>query len=407
VIIATLFFASIELVSPGSDATVKLVPDCQRAVITNETMAAREAVFSADRHGDKELWHSDGWRRANPVVFRWRATDGEGGPWELSISKNPDLSGARVFLFSTSKADKATGRTEEKGGGMDFSHKEKTLNLEIATRYYWRIASNITCGRFAHGRKCDCSGRRASVRSEIGTFTTEDFAPRWIAIDGHVGNFRDLGGRIGRNGRRVRQGMIYRSAGLNENSVDGVMKGKNRLMVSDVEYLTCTLGIRTDLDLRTDCETAGMNDVSPLGAAVAFIRRSSPSYQGCFDDSGKAVMAKNFRVFCDEKNYPILFHCIGGADRTGALAYVLNGVLGVSRQGIETDWESTYYPGIPGGNEKEGGRHVWNSEWYFNEGFGKYGGKNSTWNERIELYLLDCGITRKEMDKFRSIMLEK
>jgi len=407
VIVATLVFASIELVSPAKDAAVKLMPDCQRAVITNETMSAREAVFRADRHSGKKLRHSDGWRRSDPVVFKWRATDGEGGPWELSISKNPDMSGARVFLFSSKKADKATGRTEEKGGGRDFSRKENTLNLEIATRYYWRVASNITCGRFAHGRKCGCSGRRESVRSEIGTFTTEDLAPRWIAIDGNVGNFRDLGGRIGRDGRRVRQGMIYRSQGLNNNSVDGIAKGKSRLMVSDVEYLTGTLGIRTDLDLRTDCETAGMNDVSPLGAAVAFIHNPSPSYKRCFDDSGKATMAKNFRVFCDAKNYPILFHCIGGADRTGALAYVLNGVLGVSRQGLETDWESTFYPNIPGGTEKEGGEHVWNSEWHFNEGFGKYGGKDSTWNERIELYLLDCGVTREEIEKFRSIMLEK
>ena len=404
-IIGALVLAAIELVSPARDATVELVPDCQRAVITNETMSAREAVLRADRHGDKKLKHSDGWRKSIPVVFKWRATDGEGGPWEISISKNPDLSGARVF-FHGRKADKATGRIEENGGGVDFSHEEKTLNLEIATRYYWRVASNITCGRFAHGRKCGCKNKREPVYSEIGTFTTEDLAPRWIAIDGNVGNFRDLGGRIGREGRRVRQGMIYRSQGLNNNSVDGIAKGKNRLTVSDVEYLTGTLGIRTDLDLRTDCETAGMDGVSPLGSSVAFVHNPSKSYRGCFEDSGKATMAKNFRVFCDEKNYPILFHCIGGADRTGALGYVLNGVLGVSRQGLETDWESTFYPSIPGAKEREGGEHVWNSEWHFNEGFGKYGGKDATWNERIELYLLDCGVTREEIEKFRSIMLE-
>ena len=86
-IIATLFFAFIELVSPGRDATVKLVPECQRTIITNETMSAREAVFSADKHGDRKLCHSGGWRRSDPVVFKWRATDGEGGherclaPW--------------------------------------------------------------------------------------------------------------------------------------------------------------------------------------------------------------------------------------------------------------------------------------------------------------------------------------
>ena len=43
---------------------------------------------------------------------------------------------------------------------------------------------------------------------------------------------------------------------------------------------------------------------------------------------------------------------------------------------------------------------------HFNKGFAKYGGADATWNERIELYLLDCGITREEIEKFRSIMLE-
>ena len=40
------------------------------------------------------------------------------------------------------------------------------------------------------------------------------------------------------------------------------------------------------------------------------------------------------------------------------------------------------------------------------EGIAKYGDANSTWRERIELYLLDCGVTKEEIDRFRSIMLE-
>ena len=44
---------------------------------------------------------------------------------------------------------------------------------------------------------------------------------------------RDIGGRMGLGGRRVRQGRIYRSAGLNSNATkakDGTMKpGKERL----------------------------------------------------------------------------------------------------------------------------------------------------------------------------------
>ena len=405
-ILCALTLASIELVSPAMDETVKLLPECQRAVMANESMSAREAVLKEYRGGRKERHGSGVWRKSVPMEFKWRATDGEGGPWELLVSKNPDLSDAREFLFNRAKADKHSGRTEEKGGAGTVSREETLLNLEIGTRYYWRVAGNITCGRFAHARNCACRDKRKSSVSETGTFVTEDLAPRWISVEGKVGNFRDLGGRKGLGGRRVRQGMIYRSSGLNENSIDGVAKGKNRLTVSDVEYLTETLGIRTDLDLRTDCETAGMRGVSPLGPKISFIHRSSECYEKIFSDSGKKIMAENFRVFCDAKNYPILFHCIGGADRTGALAYVLNGVLGVSRQELETDWESTFYPRLPGGDESENGGHVWNSEWHFNIGFGKYGTADSSWNERIELYLLDCGITREEIERFRRIMLE-
>ena len=401
-----MMLAAIELVSPGNDQVVALVPDCQRAMLTNRTLSARMAALKADNKSGKALRHAKEWRMSKPVVFEWRATDGEKGPWEILVSKNPDLTNAQAVLFRDKQPDPATGRDVESdsGGGL-FRREESTLNLEIATRYYWRVSSSISSRRFADDIKSGRSNKPPSRESDVGTFVTEDLAPRWIMLEGRTGNFRDLGGRIGMGGRRIRQGMVYRSRGLNDNSFDGIRKGRNRLSVEDVEYLTKTLGIRTDLDLRSGGETAGMNGVSPMGPGVAFVHNSSACYDKCFLAAGKRAMAKNFRVFCDEGNYPILFHCIGGADRTGTLAYVLNGVLGVEKHELETDWESTFYPNIPGGDETEGGNHDWKSEWHFNENFAKYGGPDSTWNERIALYLLDCGVTQSEIDKFRSIML--
>ncbi len=96
-------------------------------------------------------------------------------------------------------------------------------------------------------------------------------------------------------------------------------------MVEDVAYMTKTLGVKTDLDLRSDREIAGMTQ-SPLGAGVNFIHHSSLEYGGIFASPGRETMAANFRVFCDRANYPVYFHCIAGADRTGTLAYVLNGL---------------------------------------------------------------------------------
>ena len=36
----------------------------------------------------------------------------------------------------------------------------------------------------------------------------------------------------------------------------------------------------------------------------------------------------------------------------------------------------------------------------------KYGKEGDSWQKRIELYLLDCGVTPDEIATFRSIMLE-
>jgi len=275
-------------------------------------------------------------------------------------------------------------------------------NLEIAREYRWRVTGRAGCEKPGCEHKSGCPARKKRVASAIVPFRTEDVAPRWMAVDGNVGNIRDLGGWRTADGHRVKQGMAYRGRGLNNNSATGEIPGRNRLTVEDVKYLTGTLGIRTDLDLRSAGETAGMK-TSPLGEGVKFVWHPSPSYGGIFSDGGKKTMADNFRVFCNPANYPIYFHCIGGADRTGSLAYVLNGVLGVDRHDLETDWESTFYPNIPDANPDPG---FWRRESHFNDGFSKYGKEGDSWNRRIELYLLDCGVTEGEIKAFRAIMLE-
>lgn len=410
---SALVIAAIELVSPAPDETVSLVPDNQKAVMTKVTLAEREALFAEDAKSGKKLKHGR-WRKALPFRVAWRATAGEKGPWEIQIGKRPDLSDARKYLVSANNVDKYTGRATGTDTNDAVSVEVPLVNLEIATKYYWRVVGDLTCGVWGHKRHCKCRGDRGDSSSAVASFVTEDFAPRWIELEGRVDNFRDLGGRIGLDGRRVKQGLVYRSQGLNYNSVDGATAGRNRLTCEDVKLLVDDYGIRTDLDLRSEGEIAGMNGVSPLGKDVRFVWHSSSSYSGIFSESGRKVMASNFRVFLDEANYPILFHCIGGADRTGALAYVLNGVLGVRRQELETDWESTFYPTIPNKAKADSTREdeiktglAWNSEMHFERGFSKYGDANSTWNERIVLYLKDCGVTDDEIARFRELMLER
>ena len=412
-ILAGLAFASalalasgteVELVSPAEDGIVQLVPDAQKRVMSLPTLAERINLLEADRAGSKELRHDKFWRKAKPLVLEWRQP--AGGRWsaKVEIGKKRDLSDALAWYVRAGKTDAATGRKEadDKPDGGKMSYVVPRANLEIASRYFWRVTLRGVCTRFDCGPRCSCKESKKVKRSAVASFRTEDFAPRWIELEGGVHNVRDIGGRRTQDGRRVKQGMAYRGQGLNHNSVTGEAKGRNRLTVEDVEYLAGTLGIRTDLDLRGKAELADLA-ASPLGEGIAFVHCSGCCYKEIFSQKGKAQMAKGFRVFCKRENYPIYMHCIGGADRTGALSYVLNGVLGVDRQGLDTDWESTFYPKIPDVNPDP---NFWCRESHFNDGFSKYGKDGDSWNRRIELYLLDCGVTRAEIEKFRSIMLE-
>ncbi|MBR4614229.1 MAG: tyrosine-protein phosphatase, partial [Kiritimatiellae bacterium] len=193
---------------------------------------------------DKSLRKSGEWGKSRPVVLKWAYTEKEDGPWKVEIGLASDLSDARVWYVKGKKQGKDAPSCCEMEYTVPFA------NLEIAKKYHWRV-----------------SGLRPEskdvVRSAISSFKTEDFAPRWIEIEGRVSNIRDLGGWRTSDGRRVRQGMAFRGQGLNDNAVSE-RRGRNRLMVEDIDYLTCTLGIRTDLDLRAKSEKADMTE-SPLG----------------------------------------------------------------------------------------------------------------------------------------------
>lgn len=406
-------------VSPVDGATLETLPDAQLAVLEGRTRTERLDILKAINDNDKllppdlkakhlaDLKSADkkdlkkSWRRNRPLTLVWKTTEGEKGPWRVRLAKKPDFSDAKDLWLEKNDAKK---EKSEDGNISTWTYTVPRANLELGATYYWEVWSNVKCGDWSCGYTypdgCKCGKTKAGKISRASSFTTSVQPPRWISVEGRTGNIRDIGGWVAEGGRRVRLGMAYRGEGLNDNSVAGVARGRNRLTVEDVDYLTGELGIKTDLDLRSERETADMAE-SPLGAGVKWVHVSSACYGGIFGSKGKEETAENFRLFCDEANYPIYFHCIGGADRTGSLAYILNGLLGVSREDLERDWEETFYPSIPGADHNGD----WRSASHFDDGFAKYGAEGDTLQRRIELYLADCGITEAEMAKFRSIML--
>ncbi len=225
-----------------------------------------------------------------------------------------------------------------------------------------------------------------------------------------MGNVRDLGGLPGLGGRRVRKGRIYRSSGLNENAdyrVPGTKNarpksewkgpGATRIKPEAAKYVVETLGVKTDLDLRGDGETFGMTG-SPLGDKVRWVNIPSAEYGGIFKKKGREAFIVDFKVFLDETNYPIVFHCIAGADRTGSLACVLNGLLGVDADLLHRDWQYTW---TGRKNPKNAPEKFWEQ---LMVGFSAFEG--ATLNAKIENFVLSCGFTADDIAKFRKLMLE-
>ena len=225
-----------------------------------------------------------------------------------------------------------------------------------------------------------------------------------------VPNARDLGGLPGRNGRYVKRGRIYRTAGLNDNAkyrYPGTKErmprekwtgpGKSRITPPVRELIVEKLGVKTDLDLRNDGETFKMTG-SPLGDKVKWVHITSSNYSGLGEGKGRDAFVRCFKVFLDEANYPIVFHCIAGADRTGSLACVLNGLLGVEEDLLYKDWRYTW-------TGRADPKPVPEDRWKRLMGvFSKYEG--STLNERIEKFVLSNGFTTEDIEKFRSLMLK-
>ena len=150
-------------------------------------------------------------------------------------------------------------------------------------------------------------------------------------------NFRDIGGWNTASGKHIRYGMIYRSAELN---------GKYELTSKD-SAIVRNIGILAELDLRSDGEAHNIT-VSRLGADVTYNRLSTGTYylEGIKNNTTRFKEQMQFVFDMVKQNRPVVFHCHIGADRTGCLGLLLEGLLGVSESDIYKDYELTTFSAL-------------------------------------------------------------
>ena len=183
-------------------------------------------------------------------------------------------------------------------------------NLKVGTKYYWCV-------------------QRGGQRSDVSSFETLLTLPRCLKIDS-ISNVRDIGGYSVDNGRRIRQGLVYRG---------GEFELHMHLDPSGAREL-CRIGIRTELDMRAEAEgKIDKTTAECIGIKRIFVP-SSP-YTEVFDKNQRASLKKFFKSLADKSNYPIYFHCWGGADRTGTFAFILGAFLGMSFDDLIYEYEFT------------------------------------------------------------------
>lgn len=169
---------------------------------------------------------------------------------------------------------------------------------------------------------------------KAGTLKPLD-ALRWIrtSAGSTAWNVRDLGGWPC-DGGTVKYGLLIRGG---------------KLVAADRDVLVGDLGIQHDLDLRGR-EGGGSDDEpdmteSPLGSDVWYTRTQQYAWYAL---TPVATWQTYLRCVIDAVTHrePVYFHCTAGADRTGTLACVLEGLLGMSQSDIDKDYElTTFYSG--------------------------------------------------------------
>lgn len=153
-------------------------------------------------------------------------------------------------------------------------------------------------------------------------------------INGFSYNVRDIGGWQATGGT-ISYGKLYRGAQL-DNRIDATGK---KVFLND-------LGIAIDLDLRRNKTNESPSDVLKLG------QNGYKNIQVLkFFDNGSGNTRELYQMAIRDiigwlgNGKPVYFHCVGGADRTGTLAFLIEALLGVSESDLSKDYELTSFDG--------------------------------------------------------------
>lgn len=313
-------------------------------------------------------------------------SDGGGIRWDKleEVAEDRSFPGSVEFAWENSGLPRAKSYSLLVSRDPDFSlldvkrkvtgSSSRVENLYIGERYFWKVIAEAGNGRV--------------VESPVRAFMTNPSVPRWIRVPG-ISNVRDMGGwPAGRSGH-VRQGLVFRSSEMNSHV--NIEKRGVRVLVDELK-------IRTDLDLRGDNE-----DTRPVldSSRVEWINVPVRPYGSIIDEENFESYRRVFEMFSEESKYPVLFHCWGGADRGGTVAFLLHALLGLRLSDLIMDYELTSFS-------------RWGERTHKSEGFQALLGALRPFAEKedditgqVENYLKHAGLEQNAIVKIRKQLIAR
>lgn len=284
-----------------------------------------------------------------PFVFRYNLWNKSG---VLLISEDPRMKNAQWFALD----------------------KDDTVlqidNLKTGTQYYYTV--------IVEDKEYD------------GSFVTAQ-STRFVTIPG-VKNTRDIGGFTTLDGKTVKQELLIRGT-----EMDGLVVPYYLMQMSAQTDVQNTFGFVYDMDLRETSLDSGAYR-SPLGEQVGHKFYQSPQYGQIFNANWKPALKQIFSDLADPAKYPMYLHCSWGQDRTGTIAFLLQGVLNMSLEDMLYDYRASGYNNAVMADAEQMDAVIFGLEPY----------DGNTTQEKIVDYLKTfVGVTEEEINSIRSIFLSE
>lgn len=232
-------------------------------------------------------------------------------------------------------------------------------------------------------------------------------------------NARDLGGWA-TDGGHIAYGKIYRGARLNDMQDNSSAKN----------IILNTLGVDVDLDLRGAPEgnQGGSGQYNPWLSSDDVVYCNIKPWNYFYDSVSYRTDPPSNKMGVSADLYQlsiryiinwlkdgkvIYFHCHGGSDRTGTLAFLIEALLGVSESDLSKDYELTYFSGSLRRRNGNADRNASDGGWFFSPmvRYLRTFAPNSTIKEQVKAWAKTRHsndvdpLTDAEIEQLRSLLI--